>query len=127
MAAPDDPGAFEPFDAFTDDGPAATVGEPAGTAAAGVGGVLDPAERIELGRHAVAGAGGAGSVLGLPGGAATGLFLHAVLEKVALGPLPSLDEWRQKPEVRQLIEAELRRWDRQAVHFDVGAAWSTPP
>jgi len=58
----------------------------------------------------------------LPGGAASGLFLHGVLEKVRLGPLPPLEEWRRQPEVRHLIEAELRRWDREPRHLDVGAA-----
>jgi exodeoxyribonuclease V beta subunit len=47
----------------------------------------------------------------LPGGPTAGLFLHAVLEKAALGDLPPLATWQKQPEVRRLIDAELRRWD----------------
>jgi exodeoxyribonuclease V beta subunit len=50
--------------------------------------------------------------LELPGGAATGLFLHAVLEKAALGVLPAYAEWEKQPLVRHLLEIECRRWDR---------------
>jgi len=57
----------------------------------------------------------------LPGGAATGLFLHGVLEKAALGPLPPLAEWERQPEVRALLEAECRRWDRDPRHLPAAA------
>jgi len=57
----------------------------------------------------------------LPGGAATGLFLHGVLEKAALGPLPPLIEWEQRPEVAALLEAECRRWDRDPRHLPAAA------
>ncbi len=54
---------------------------------------------------------------GLPGGIASGLFLHAILEKVPLGDLPPLELWRERPDVRHLIESESRRWDREPRHF----------
>jgi len=57
----------------------------------------------------------------LPGGAATGLFLHGVLEKAALGPLPPLADWERRPEVRALLEAECRRWDRDPRHLPAAA------
>jgi exodeoxyribonuclease V beta subunit len=57
----------------------------------------------------------------LPGGAATGLFLHAVLEKAALGALPPLAEWERGPEVRRLLEVECRRWDRDPRHLGAAA------
>lgn len=57
----------------------------------------------------------------LPGGAATGLFLHGVLEKAALGPLPPLAEWERQPEVRALLEAECRRWDRDPRYLPAAA------
>ena len=57
----------------------------------------------------------------LPGGAATGLFLHGVLEKAALGPLPPLPDWERQPEVRALLEAECRRWDRDPRHLSAAA------
>ncbi|HEY8925816.1 MAG TPA: PD-(D/E)XK nuclease family protein, partial [Polyangia bacterium] len=57
----------------------------------------------------------------LPGGAATGLFLHGVLEKAALGPLPPLVEWERTPEVQGLLEAECRRWDRDPRHLGAAA------
>ena len=57
----------------------------------------------------------------LPGGAATGLFLHGVLEKAALGPLPPLADWERQPDVRALLEAECRRWDRDPRHLSAAA------
>ncbi|MES1164697.1 MAG: PD-(D/E)XK nuclease family protein, partial [Verrucomicrobiota bacterium] len=60
----------------------------------------------------------------LPGGVATGLFLHAILEKVALAPLAPLAPlatWQRQPEVRRLVEGELRRWDRDPAHFAAAA------
>ncbi len=54
----------------------------------------------------------------LPGGIASGLFLHAILEKATLGELPPLPAWRQQAEVRGLIENESRRWDRDPRYFD---------
>jgi len=57
----------------------------------------------------------------LPGGAATGLFLHGVLEKAALGPLPPLAEWESQPEVQTLLQAECRRWDRDPRHLPAAA------
>lgn len=57
----------------------------------------------------------------LPGGAATGLFLHAVLEKVALGALPPFDEWEQSLDVQRLLASECRRWDRDPRHLGAAA------
>ena len=57
----------------------------------------------------------------LPGGAATGLFLHGVLEKAALGPLPPLAEWESQPEVQALLGTECRRWDRDPRHLPAAA------
>ena len=53
----------------------------------------------------------------LPGGAATGIFLHAVLEKLPLESLldaPALDAWSARPEVRPLVESLLRKHGRGA-------------
>jgi len=59
--------------------------------------------------------------LDLPGGAATGLFLHAVLEHAALGVLPPLASWASQPEVERLLETQRRRWDREPRHVDAAA------
>lgn len=57
----------------------------------------------------------------LPGGAATGLFLHAVLEKVTLGALPPLGEWEQSSDVQRLLASEFRRWDRDPRYLGAAA------
>ncbi|MBC8132381.1 MAG: hypothetical protein H7X95_05315, partial [Deltaproteobacteria bacterium] len=57
----------------------------------------------------------------LPGGLASGLFLHGILEKVPLGILPALAAWQTAPDVRLIIESESRRWEREARHFDEAA------
>ena len=64
---------------------------------------------------------GAPHALDLPGGAATGLFLHAVLEKASLGPLPPLPDWERQPAVQRLLAAECRRWDRNPRHLPAAA------
>ena len=51
----------------------------------------------------------------LPGGAATGIFLHALLEVLPLETLretPALDAWRARDDVRALTEPLLRRYGR---------------
>jgi exodeoxyribonuclease V beta subunit len=84
------------------------------------------------------GAGGAGAdpaaAQGLPGGAQWGIFLHAVLEAVALEGLadgPPLAAWAARPEVQALFETAMRRHDRDARHRAeaerlVHAALTTP-
>jgi exodeoxyribonuclease V beta subunit len=55
----------------------------------------------------------AGSAGRLPGGIATGLFLHAVLEQVPLASLaarPALQEWAARPDVKPLFERMLDRY-----------------
>jgi len=69
--------------------------------------------------------------LELPGGAATGLFLHAVLEHAPLGALAPLPLWQRLPEIERLFETQRRRWDRETRHLDaaarlVHAALTTP-
>jgi exodeoxyribonuclease V beta subunit len=48
----------------------------------------------------------------LVGGIQSGLFLHALLEKLPLGRLPPYASWRIQPEVQRLLGLELRRWER---------------
>jgi exodeoxyribonuclease V beta subunit len=51
----------------------------------------------------------------LPGGTLSGIFLHAVLEKVPLEtlvPTPSAAAWSELPAIRRLFEEEMRRTDR---------------
>jgi exodeoxyribonuclease V beta subunit len=62
----------------------------------------------------------AAKALDLPGGAATGLFLHALLEHADLGVLPPLAVWERQPAIERLLETQRRRWDREPRH--VGAA-----
>jgi exodeoxyribonuclease V beta subunit len=53
----------------------------------------------------------------LPGGQATGIFLHAVLEKLPLPPLietPDFDAWSARPEVQSLVSGLLRQYNRGA-------------
>jgi len=53
----------------------------------------------------------------LPGGQATGIFLHAVLEKVPLPALietPAFDAWSARPEVESLVSGLLRQYNRGA-------------
>ena len=77
--------------------------------------LIDPLEALDV----EPAADGTDEPLGaLPGGIASGLFLHAILEKAALGELPPLPTWRQQAEVRGLIENESRRWDRDPRCFD---------
>jgi exodeoxyribonuclease V beta subunit len=72
--------------------------------------------------------------LRLPGGALSGIFLHAVLEKVPLESLvdaPTALAWAARPEVSALFEANLRRHDRDPAHREdaerlVHAALTTP-
>ncbi len=77
--------------------------------------ILDPVETLDAGETT------GDPTDALPGGAASGLFLHGVLEKVGLGELPPLATWQKQPAVRHLIETELRRWDREPRHFDAAA------
>jgi len=44
-----------------------------------------------------------------------------VLENAALGALPPLAEWEGTVEVRRLLEAECRRWDRDPRHLGAAA------
>ncbi|MEO5766898.1 MAG: 3'-5' exonuclease, partial [Polyangia bacterium] len=93
------------------------------------GGGLDPLERLDLqstgaatpGAPATAVSDTADTADTLPGGLASGLFLHAILEKAPVGVLPPLATWRAQPEIRRLIEAESRRWERDSRHFDEAA------
>lgn len=55
----------------------------------------------------------------LPGGAATGLFLHAVLEKVPLsGDLGEPARWGARADVRAILTRELVRWEQDPRHLD---------
>lgn len=55
----------------------------------------------------------------LPGGSATGLFLHAVLEKVPLSEdLGELDRWGARADVRTVLTRELARWEQDPRHLD---------
>jgi exodeoxyribonuclease V beta subunit len=70
----------------------------------------------------------------LPGGALSGIFLHAVLEKVPLASLadgPTLEAWAARPEIRAVFDVNLRRHDRDPAHRAdaerlVHAALTTP-
>jgi exodeoxyribonuclease V beta subunit len=70
----------------------------------------------------------------LPGGAATGIFLHELLARVSLGELaalPPLSEWRARPEVAELLEGQRRRAERPARDIEPAArlvhlAYTTP-
>jgi exodeoxyribonuclease V beta subunit len=53
----------------------------------------------------------------LPGGQATGIFLHAVLEKLPLPALietPAFDAWSARPEIQSLVNGLLRQYNRGA-------------
>jgi len=53
----------------------------------------------------------------LPGGQATGVFLHALLEELPLASLretPVLDDWGARADIRAVIEPLLRRYGRDA-------------
>ncbi|HEY7957056.1 MAG TPA: UvrD-helicase domain-containing protein [Polyangia bacterium] len=54
----------------------------------------------------------------LPGGPETGIFLHELLEKVELTSFAGGDfeVWRARPEVRALVDAAMRRHDRDPRH-----------
>jgi exodeoxyribonuclease V beta subunit len=70
----------------------------------------------------------------LPGGALSGIFLHAALEEVPLTSLadaPSAADWAALPEIRALFDAAFRRTDRDPEHRAdaeriVHAALTTP-
>jgi exodeoxyribonuclease V beta subunit len=70
----------------------------------------------------------------LPGGALSGIFLHAVLETVPLesfAAAPEVEAWAARPEIAALFETQLRRHDRDPAHRDdaermVHAALTTP-
>jgi len=70
----------------------------------------------------------------LPGGPETGIFLHALLEKVALPELaaaPSFAHWLARPQVARLVEKTCRRHGRPASHGQPAArlvfgAYTTP-
>jgi exodeoxyribonuclease V beta subunit len=70
----------------------------------------------------------------LPGGALSGIFLHAALEEVPLESLaggPAADEWAARPEIAALFDAAMRRHDRDPAHRAdaermVHAALTTP-
>jgi exodeoxyribonuclease V beta subunit len=56
----------------------------------------------------------------LPGGALSGIFLHAVLEAIPQGSLagrPSLPEWIALPAVREVFARAMHRFDRQPEHL----------
>lgn len=59
----------------------------------------------------------------LPGGTATGSFLHDVLEALVVEgqPLAPLDEWRQQEAVRELLSLHARRHDVASRHLDRAA------
>ncbi len=68
----------------------------------------------------------------LPGGALSGIFLHALLETAPIesfGDAPAA--WASRPEIAALVEAALRRHDRDPAHRAdaermVHAAFTTP-
>jgi exodeoxyribonuclease V beta subunit len=62
----------------------------------------------------------AGPLGGLRGGIDSGLFLHGILEKVPVGPWEDYAAWRARADVRAVVAAEARRWQRTAE--DVAAA-----
>jgi exodeoxyribonuclease V beta subunit len=69
----------------------------------------------------------------LPGGALSGIFLHALLETVPLGSFAgtAAEAWAARPEIAALVEASLRKHDRDPAHRAdaermVHAAMTTP-
>ncbi|HVU52310.1 MAG TPA: UvrD-helicase domain-containing protein [Polyangia bacterium] len=70
----------------------------------------------------------------LPGGALSGIFLHAALEEAPLESFagaPPLSAWAARPEIVALFDAAMRRHDRDPAHRAdaermVHAALSTP-
>jgi exodeoxyribonuclease V beta subunit len=70
----------------------------------------------------------------LPGGALSGIFLHAALEEVPLESVagaPSAAAWAERPEIAALFDAAMRRFDRDPAHRAdaermVHAALTTP-
>jgi exodeoxyribonuclease V beta subunit len=70
----------------------------------------------------------------LPGGALSGIFLHAMLEEVPLESLAgasSAEAWAARPEIAALFDAAMRRHDRDPAHRPdaermVHAALTTP-
>ena len=62
----------------------------------------------------------AGPLGGLQGGIDSGLFLHGILEKVPVGPWEDYAAWCARADVRAVVVAEARRWQRTAE--DVAAA-----
>jgi exodeoxyribonuclease V beta subunit len=55
----------------------------------------------------------------LPGGALSGIFLHAVLEETPLESFasgPSLADWTARPEIVAVFDAATRRFDRDPAH-----------
>ena len=60
----------------------------------------------------------------LPGGARAGIFLHDLLEQVPLGTVleaSTAAEWAERPEVRTLLEAMLRKHGRDARQLPAAA------
>ncbi|HVR63420.1 MAG TPA: UvrD-helicase domain-containing protein [Polyangia bacterium] len=77
----------------------------------------------------------AGGPAVLPGGARSGIFLHAVLETVPLEALkterPGVDAWLARPDVQAVFAREMSRFDRRDEHLGdaarlVHAALTTP-
>ena len=70
----------------------------------------------------------------LPGGALSGIFLHAALEEVSLDSVKeaaSAEAWAARPDVHALFDATMRRHDRDPAHRAdaermVHAALTTP-
>jgi exodeoxyribonuclease V beta subunit len=70
----------------------------------------------------------------LPGGALSGIFLHAVLEEAPLESLagaPAAADWAARPDVAALFDEQMRRHDRDPAHRAdaermVHAALTTP-
>ncbi len=70
----------------------------------------------------------------LPGGALSGIFLHAALESVppdSFGAAKGPEPWAALPEIRKLFDAEMRKHDRDPAHradaeHMVHAAMTTP-
>jgi exodeoxyribonuclease V beta subunit len=69
----------------------------------------------------------------LPGGALSGIFLHALLETVPLESFAgaTVEEWAARPEIATLVEASRRKHDRDPAHRAdaermVHAALTTP-
>ncbi len=67
----------------------------------------------------------------LPGGALSGIFLHAVLEEIPLPTFAADAEWSAREDVRAVVDAAMRRHDRDPAHRAdvermVHAAYTTP-